>query len=269
MAGAVVDLFEDAGLRAVGDGIVNFQAADHCGPGCSTRAAGPRRLQALRREVDNRGLIPRRRARVRADVRFARAAADDVHAGGNLPVAWYGALGARVSGLARHPHGGAAQRGAHAEFAEQVNIEQARTAVQHIAEYSEVPVLDLPLSPDGGASSRSRRMGPTVRAISAWRWERWGGQRQIRARRTNCNDDDAVWAHGFERAHRVERVLFQADDSACGFMVTCAPRRAAAVAKADMRVEFSKKAIATVLPRRVANFSGMTLKFLERFSLIE
>ena len=50
-----------------------------------------------------------------------------------------------------------------------------------------------------------------------------------------------------------------------------APRRAAAVAKLmRVRVEFSKKASATVLPRSVANFfQRMTLKFLERLGLVE
>ena len=53
---------------------------------------------------------------------------------------------------------------------------------------------------------------------------------------------------------RSDSPFFRLDDSACRFIVS-APRRAAAVAKLmRVRVEFSKKAIATVLPRRVANF---------------
>ena len=48
--------------------------------------------------------------------------------------------------------------------------------------------------------------------------------------------------------------FFRLEDSAWRFMVS-APRRAAAVVKLmRVRVELSKKAIATVLPRRVANF---------------
>src|SRR5271156_6847515 len=47
---AVGDLFEDAGLRAVRDGIVNFQAANH-GSGMQHQRAGARELQALRREL--------------------------------------------------------------------------------------------------------------------------------------------------------------------------------------------------------------------------
>ena len=48
--------------------------------------------------------------------------------------------------------------------------------------------------------------------------------------------------------------FFRLDDSACRFIVS-APSRAAAVAKLiRVRVEFSKNASATVLPRSVANF---------------
>ena len=48
--------------------------------------------------------------------------------------------------------------------------------------------------------------------------------------------------------------FFRLDDSACRFIVS-APRREAAVAKLmRVRVEASKNARATVLPRRVASF---------------
>src|ERR1700735_4398654 len=59
------------------------------------------------------------------------------------------------------------------------------------------------------------------------------------------------------RVHTVsssDSPFFRLEDSACKFMVS-APRRAAAVAKLmRVRVEFSKNASATVLPRKVASF---------------
>ncbi len=47
---AVGDLFEHAGLRAIGNDAINFQAAVH-GTGMQHQGAGPRELQALRREL--------------------------------------------------------------------------------------------------------------------------------------------------------------------------------------------------------------------------
>ena len=64
--------------------------------------------------------------------------------------------------------------------------------------------------------------------------------------------------------------FFRLEDSACSAMVS-APRREAAVVKLmRVRVEASKKATATVLPRSVASFfSGMALEFLKGLGLIE
>ena len=70
-------------------------------------------------------------------------------------------------------------------------------------------------------------------------------------------DDDAVGPHGLERAHGVDAAIrpFSGWRIRPGDAIVSAPRRAAAVVKLmRVRVEASKKAMATVLPRSVASF---------------
>ena len=64
--------------------------------------------------------------------------------------------------------------------------------------------------------------------------------------------------------------FFRLDDSACRFIVSAPSRDAAVVKLMRVRVDASKNATATVLPRSVANFfKRMPLEFLERLRLVQ
>ena len=115
--------------------------------------------------------------------------------------------------FARNPHGGAAQRDAHAKFAEQVNIGARHAAVQHVAEDGEVPAFELAFAVANRERVKQRLRGMFVRAVAGIDNgdAEAVGDKFGRSGRTVA-DDEAVGTHGFERAHRVEQrfAFFQA-----------------------------------------------------------
>ena len=163
---AVGDLFEDAGLRAVRDGIVNFQAANHWAR-MQNQRAGTRELQSLRRElVAQNVFLGGERGFVQAFGLHAQRD-DYVCAIERLFDARNAAhVGCESFQLARHPHRGAAQRGAHAKFAEQVNIGASHAAVQHVAEDGEIPAFELAFAISNGERIEQRLGGMFVRAVA-------------------------------------------------------------------------------------------------------
>src|SRR5277367_4217539 len=270
---AVGDLFEHAGLRAVGNRAINFQAANH-GPGMQHQRAGPRELQALRRELvaqniflgGERGFVQALGLHAQGDdhVRAVESFFDARNAAN---------VGRQSFQFARHPHRGTTQSDAYAKFAEQVNIGSRHAAVQHVAEDGEIPAFELALAVADGERIEQRLGGMLMRAVAGvddGNTEAVGNKFR-RAGRTMA-DDDAVGAHGFERAHGVEKrfAFFQAGCFGLEIHgVRAQSGRSGGEADARARGIFEEGECDSLAAQGGQFFQRMTLKFLERLGLIE
>ena len=122
-------------------------------------------------------------------------------------------FGRELFEFARHPHRRAAERDPHAELAEQVNIRARHAAVKNVAKDRDVPAFELALAVADRQGVEQGLRGMLVRAVAGiehGNFEALGDEFR-RAGRSVANHD-AIGAHGFERANRVDQrfALFQA-----------------------------------------------------------
>src|SRR5579862_600115 len=210
---AVGHLLEDAGLRAVGNSGIDFEAANHRA-GVQHEGVGAREAQALGRELIAEDVfLGGERGLVKALGLHAQDH-DDVGAIERVFDAG-GAAQARghIFEFARHPHRGAAERDARAELAEQMNIRAGHAAVENVAQDRDVPAVEAALAIADGERVEKRLGGMFVRAIARVQHGNFEalGDEFRRAGRAVA-DHDAVGTHGFDGAHGVDQrlALFQA-----------------------------------------------------------
>src|SRR5271170_1706257 len=142
---AIGNLLEHAGLRPIGYGGVDFQAA-HDRAGMQDERVRPREAQARGSELIARDIfIGSERRLVNAFGLHAQNHHDIRVVEGFVNPMDHAHVGRELFEFARNPHGGAAERDSHTEFAEQVNIRARHTAVENVAEDGDVPTLEFSL----------------------------------------------------------------------------------------------------------------------------
>src|ERR1700722_2170096 len=209
---AVGDLIEDAGLRTVGDGGIDFEAANH-GPGMQDQRVGPSQFQPRGGELvsqnvffggDGRfvqpfGLHPQDNDGVGGLQRIfdARNAAD---------------IGREGFEFARHPHGRAAQGDIHAELAEQENVRACNPAMQNVAEDGEIQPIQFSFAVANGQRIQQRLGGMLVGAVASIHDRHPQAIcDELRCTRRTVSIHNAAGAHGFESTDGIEErlTLFQ------------------------------------------------------------
>src|ERR1700728_460789 len=210
---AVGNLLEHTGLRTVGDGRIDFESADDRA-GMEHERFRLRELQARGRELKlrnvfvgcERGLMDALglHAQHHDNVGAAQAFLDAVD---------HADAGRELFQLARDPHGGAAERDLHAEFAEHVNIRAGHAAVENVTEDGDVPALELAFAVADGEGVEQGLRGMLVRAIAGVEHGNLQALGDEFGRTGRCvANHDSIGAHGFERADRVDErfALFEA-----------------------------------------------------------
>ena len=175
--------------------------------------------------------------------------------------------------FARHPHGGAAERDLHAEFAEQMNIRARHAAVQNVAENGDVPAFELSLPVANRERVEQGLRGMLVRAVAGienGNFEALGDEFR-RAGRCVANDD-SIGAHGLERANRVDERFALLQARGFGLQrhgVRAEPGGGGGEADARARGRLEKGDGDGLAAQRGKFFQRMALEFLEGLGLIE
>ena len=181
--------------------------------------------------------------------------------------------GRQVFELARDPHRRAAQRDSRAEFAEQMNIRAGHAAVQDVAENRDVPAFELALAIADGERIEQRLRGMLVRAVAGVQHRNFEALGDEFGRAGgSVADHDAVGAHGFERANRIDQrfALFQAGGFRLeGHRIGAEARRGGGEADARARGRLEESDGDRLAAKSGQFFQRMALKFLEGFRLIE
>src|SRR5579862_7587699 len=270
---AVGDLFEHAGLRAIGDGGIDFEAADD-GAGVQHERVGLREQQARGRELvlrdvfvwSERGLMEALglHAQDRDDVGAAEALFDAMHDAN---------AGREFFEVARDPHGGATERDFDAEFGEQVNIGTGYAAVENVAEDGDVPAFEFAFAVADGERVEQSLGGVLVGAVAGVEHgdfqalgDEFGGAGG------GVADHDAVGAHGFEGADGVDQrfALFQAGGFGLqGHGVGAETGSGCGEADASAGGGFEEGDGDGLAAEGGEFFQRMALEFLERLGLVE
>src|ERR1700683_2069297 len=203
---AVRDRLEHAGLRSIGHGRIDFQAADDRA-GMKDQSVGLRQPQArgsqlLARDVlvgcecwlvNTLGLDTQNHHDVGTVERFVNA----VH---------HAQVRGQLFKLAGNPHGRAAECDQDAKLAEKMNIRSSHTAVQDVTEDRDVPALEFSLAVANRQCVKQGLGGVFMRTIAGvYDGNLEPSRYKIRRTRGCVANHDSVRTHRFERAYRVQK----------------------------------------------------------------
>ena len=157
---AVGDLLENAGLQTVGDGRIDFEAANHRAR-MQNDGVGVGKANARGRELITQNIFVGGKRRLVEAFLLDTKRHDDVGAFKGFFQA-RNTANARREGFefARKPHGGAAERDASAEFREQMNIRARDAAVQNVADNGDVAIVE-----GAGAAADGERVEECLRGM--------------------------------------------------------------------------------------------------------
>src|SRR5579859_595156 len=213
---AVGDLFEDAGLRAVGDFGGDLNSAIHRS-GVENDGVGLGEAETCGVELVEQNVIAGgKRGLVQAFGLHAQDN-DDVGAGERFfdaeNAAHRSAGRADLFELAREPHRRTAKREAAAEFSQQMNVRTGHAAVRNVAEDGDIEVFDGAFAVTNGERVEEALRGMLVHAVAGvddGNLEMAGDE--IRGAGRRVAHDQAVRLHGVQRMNGIQEGLafFQA-----------------------------------------------------------
>ena len=244
------------------------------GPGWSTRAVRLGDLETRGRELvlrdvfvgSKRGLVEALglHAQDHHNVRAAQTLFDAVH---------HANAGRQFFKFTRDPHGGAAERDFHAEFAEHVNIRASHPAVENVTEDGDVPTFEFAFAVADRQRVEQGLGGMFVGAVAGVEHRNFQTlSDEFRRAGGSVADHDAVGAHGFESADGIDErfALFQAGGFGLeGHGVRAQPRGGGGEADARARGGFEEGDGDRLAAEGGEFFQRMALEFLEGLGLIE
>ncbi len=270
---AIGDLLEDAGLRPVGDGGINFQAANHWAR-MQNNGVGLGAAQALGRELVAQNIIVERNGRLVNALGLHAQNHDHVGAGeGFFDLRLAADIGRETFQLARDPHGRTAERDARAKFAEEMNIGARDARMKDVAENCDIEAVEAAFAIADGERVEQGLRGMFVRAVAGIEHGNiHAAGDEIGGARCRVANHDSVGAHGFERPDSVnERFAFF---HAGGFGlqihgIRAETRGGSGEADARARGRLEESESDGFAAEGGEFFEGMALKFLEWLRLIE